>query len=45
MRDWNQDGKDDYWDDIFYLDQIERDDHSLDNLDTFDFDDDIDVEF
>ena len=36
MRDWNHDGNEDYWDDVFYFEQVERDYHSLDEPDTFD---------
>ena len=25
MRDWNHDGNEDYWDDVFYFEQVERD--------------------
>ena len=35
MRDWNHDGNEDYWDDVFYFEQVEQDYHSLDEPDTF----------
>ena len=48
MRDWDNNGEMDYWDDVFYLENLEREyNHSdeIDLNDDFDIDDDIDDDF
>ena len=42
MYDLNHDGNEDYWDDVFFLEHMEREDHSLDDTDDFDLDDEDD---
>lgn len=46
MRDWDNNGEMDYWDDVFYLENLEREyNHSdeIDLNDDFDIDDDFDI--
>lgn len=48
MRDWDNNSEMDYWDDVFYLENLEREyNHSdeIDLNDDFDIDDDIDDDF
>ena len=47
MRDWDNNGEMDYWDDVFYLENLEREyNHSdeIDLNDDFDIDDDFDMD-
>ena len=41
MYDLNHDGNEDYWDDVFYLEEVERESHSLDNPDSYDLDGEV----
>ena len=36
MRDWNHDGDEDYWDDVYYLENIEREENEDDDDENYD---------